>query len=192
MKTQPAFIPPDHFTLGKFNTVSGVEIDINNVKPTDISIMDITIGLSNVCRWGGQIEKFYSVAQHSVMVSRLAPQELKMAALMHDASEAYLGDVISPLKYILGRSYKDIEMRFTQSIYTHFNIGIDEIKEVKEFDLKMLHAEHDAFRCGNMGMWDDLMFDLFDGRMTNIWSPSYAATKFYEEYTNLRKEAASE
>ncbi len=70
----------------------------------DIEIEDIARGLSNICRFGGQIEKFYSVAQHSVICAEVAeyllkhPKEIVVSALLHDASEAYLGDFIRPIK----------------------------------------------------------------------------------------------
>ena len=67
----------------------------------DIDIEDIAHGLAYTCRFNGQSTAFYSVAQHSLMVADLVADELKLEALMHDAAEAYLGDVVKPLKEAL-------------------------------------------------------------------------------------------
>ena len=63
-----------------------------------MSIEDIAHGLAFQCRFNGQTGTFYSVAQHSLMVMSLVPEELQFAALLHDAAEAYLGDMVKPLK----------------------------------------------------------------------------------------------
>jgi 5'-deoxynucleotidase YfbR-like HD superfamily hydrolase len=72
-------------------------IDLYNLKTDDIDIIDIAYGLSNVGRFAGQVP-FYSVALHSIEVSKLVPDDLKLSALLHDATEAYIGDIVSPIK----------------------------------------------------------------------------------------------
>ena len=81
-----------------FTTVSGQQVDILNPAPDAIHILDIAHGLALQCRFAGQIPEFYSVAQHSVMVSRLVPREDALWGLLHDASEAYISDLPAPLK----------------------------------------------------------------------------------------------
>ncbi len=80
---------------------SGHDIDPLNVKPADITIEDIAHGLSMTCRFAGQCRLYYSVAQHSVLVSTLVPESMALWGLLHDASEAYLGDIYGPLKQYL-------------------------------------------------------------------------------------------
>ena len=67
----------------------------------DVDIEDIAHGLAYQCRFNGQTNAFYSVAQHSLIVAALVPEELRFAALLHDAAEAYLGDMVKPLKVLL-------------------------------------------------------------------------------------------
>jgi len=76
-------------------TFSGRLVDVLNPKPGDIAPKDITQGLSCTCRFGGHAREFYSVAQHSILVARICGHPW---GLLHDAAEAYLGDVIRPLK----------------------------------------------------------------------------------------------
>lgn len=107
-----------------FVAQSGKVIDLANPTPGMGDIEDIAHALSNICRFGGHVPGHYSVAEHSLLVCGIAgllAQELRIQpgatrtgllanALLHDASEAYLGDVISPLKSLLG-GYKELEHR---------------------------------------------------------------------------------
>src|SRR5687768_10005799 len=105
---------PNHsFWLG---TNAGNVIDLIDPKPDQITIEDIAAGLSKVCRFNGQIKDWYCVAEHSAHVAELVPNQLKLIALLHDASEAYLCDVPTPLKRALGDVYSDIEARVTAAI----------------------------------------------------------------------------
>ena len=109
--------------------LSGRRLDILSPSPLDIEIEDIAYGLARVSRWNGQTrgEHSLSVAQHSVMVERLvrinAPklnQKWYLAALLHDAPEYVIGDLITPFKYVLGGIYRDIETRLDQAINARF------------------------------------------------------------------------
>lgn len=82
-----------------FRTVSGRRIDLERPRSEDITIEDIACGLSRICRFNGQLPEFYSVAEHSIFVAELVDPQLRLAALLHDASEAYLGDVSRNLKH---------------------------------------------------------------------------------------------
>jgi 5'-deoxynucleotidase YfbR-like HD superfamily hydrolase len=84
--------------MSKTITYSGKNIDLYNLKTDDIDIIDISYGLSNIPRFAGQVP-FYSVALHSIEVSKIVPDHLKMSALLHDATEAYIGDIIAPIKH---------------------------------------------------------------------------------------------
>lgn len=82
-------------------THSGRKMDLAAPASHAVHTSDISHALGNLCRFGGHTRSFYSVAQHSVLVATLLPDELKLAGLLHDAAEAYLGDVIQPLKLLL-------------------------------------------------------------------------------------------
>lgn len=83
----------------EIRTASGVKIDLENPQPQDIDICDIARGLSHCCRFAGQLPRFYSVAQHSTLVASLVDRPLRLAALLHDGSEAYMGDLSRNLKH---------------------------------------------------------------------------------------------
>lgn len=82
-----------------FITFSGVQFWPFDPHPDDIHIVDIAHALSRVCRYGGHCLDWYSVAQHSIMVSEIVPPRLALHALLHDAEEAYTGDMIRPIKH---------------------------------------------------------------------------------------------
>ncbi len=134
---------------GKFNTSSGKVIDLHYPTVEMIDIEDIARSLSNICRFGGHVNQFYSVAEHSMLVCALAPQELKPYALLHDATEAYLGDVIKPLKNIIGSPYDLMEQTFEHRICQRFGLNSDLMRHIKPFDLKALEVESEALQRSN-------------------------------------------
>jgi len=107
-----------------------------------ICIEDIAGALSKMCRFTGHCRRFYSVAEHSVWVSDLLPKELQLAGLLHDASEAYLADIASPVKQLLP-DYKIIEERVMRKIAKKFNLpeGFDKLPEIKSADWAQLKTE---------------------------------------------------
>jgi hypothetical protein len=142
---------------GVFNTQSGLLIDLNRPTVDMIDIDDIGAALAKICRFGGHSNQFYSVAQHSVLVACLAPDYLCREALLHDASEAYLGDVIKPLKNLLGIAYTDIENEFMNIIIRKFNLDASRLLEVKEYDKAALDMEHRRLIVGDVPNWNSEM-----------------------------------
>jgi uncharacterized protein len=111
--------------------LSGRRLDLLDPSPFDIEIEDIAHGLARVARWNGQTigEHGFSVAQHSVVVEEIAAHlkpglepKWRLAALLHDASEYVIGDMISPFKAALGVSYKTFEARLEDAIHVRFGL----------------------------------------------------------------------
>jgi len=112
--------------------LSGRRLDILNPSPLDIEIEDIAHGLARVARWNGQTRgaQIFSVAQHSVAVAEIlalldpaAPARWLLFALLHDAPEYVIGDMISPFKAALGDSYRQVEARLAQAILQRFSLN---------------------------------------------------------------------
>lgn len=126
-----------------FCSSSGRRLFVANPDPDAICIEDIAHALSHICRFGGHVDNFYSVAQHSVLVSlNVSPKGIAREALLHDAAEAYIGDVIHPLKQCLP-DYKRIERLWEAAITARF--GLHDSPEVatriKLADLEALVTE---------------------------------------------------
>jgi 5'-deoxynucleotidase YfbR-like HD superfamily hydrolase len=111
--------------------LSGRRLDLIDPSPLDIEIGDIAHGLARVARWNGQTHgpEIFSVAQHSLLVeaifSALAPEAVRadrLAALLHDAPEYVIGDMISPFKATIGGDYKEIERRLLAAILMRFGL----------------------------------------------------------------------
>ena len=127
--------------------LSGRRLDLLDPSPLDIEISDIAHGLARVARWNGQTsgDHAFSVAQHSLLVEAVfgdlipeASGDARLAALLHDAPEYVIGDMISPFKSVMGGSYKDCELRLQHAIHLRFSLptelGAGLRKEIKRAD----------------------------------------------------------
>jgi 5'-deoxynucleotidase YfbR-like HD superfamily hydrolase len=112
--------------------LSGRRLDLLDPSPLDIEIEDIAHGLARVARWNGQTagDHAFSVAQHSVLVERLTAdinprltREARLMALLHDAPEYVIGDLISPFKAAVGIDYKDFELKLLTAIHLRFGLA---------------------------------------------------------------------
>lgn len=112
-------------------------------RPEDMHPEDIAHALSLLCRYGGHVDRFYSVAEHCVLMSRAVPPEHALAALLHDATEAYVVDVPRPLKRYLPE-YRAIEDRVWRAIAARFGIPEAMPETVKDADTRILLTERAA------------------------------------------------
>lgn len=152
---------------------------------TPLQIVDIARGLANTCRYGGQIGRFYSVAEHSVHASYLVDPEYAYDALMHDAPEAVIGDMVKPLKEILP-DYQAVEDRVEASIFRQFNVSNPLPKAVKTADIQMLILEKEQLK----GNFDEWSWCANVPRPRHIemkcWTPSQSFSRFMARYSELR------
>tara|TARA_E500000305_G_scaffold86877_1_gene73239 strand:- start:371 stop:1027 length:657 start_codon:yes stop_codon:yes gene_type:complete len=120
--------------------LSGRRLDLLDPSPFDVEIEDIAHGLARVARWNGQTigDEPFSVAEHSVLVEELChrlrpgwPAKWRLAALLHDAPEYVIGDMISPFKAALGYDYKSFEHRLESAIHLRFGLPADLPKTVE-------------------------------------------------------------
>ena len=134
--------------------LSGRRLDILDPSPVDVELSDIAHGLARVARWNGQTQGDYpfSVAQHSVLVLELfrihnpeADHASQLQALLHDAPEYVMGDIISPFKAAMGGNYKDVESRLLSAIYLRFSLPasmpLTLAKQVKKADREAAYFE---------------------------------------------------
>lgn len=125
---------------------SGHYVDLINPDPGTLDLHSIAWALSQLCRFGGHSPRFYSVAEHCVLASELAELDerhvaLQRALLLHDATEAYLGDVVKPLKIML-LDYEPIEQRMEAAIAQRFEVDLQgEHGLIKHYDRQMLVTE---------------------------------------------------
>ena len=124
------------------STFTGKRFDPINPDVRTINIEDIAHALANLCRWGGHTSEFYSVAEHSYLVSKCCGEGYELDGLLHDAAEAYVGDMLKPIKYNsrLGAEFKKFESRVTAAIAQRFGLG-SEPPSVKIADMRVLMAE---------------------------------------------------
>jgi 5'-nucleotidase len=171
-------------------TVSGRRVNPFDPDPDQIDIGDIGRALANQCRFGGHCRVFYSVAQHSVIVSEIVERrggdaEGVFAALMHDASEAYLGDMPHPVKHRspLGAAFRAAEEHLERALHDRFGIRPD-VPEIKRADRALLATERRAFSAETWH-WPELDgVEPLDLEL-EAWSPDEAERAFAARYAEL-------
>lgn len=166
-----------------FQTYTGRPFWPLDPRPEDFNIMDIAHGLSNICRFGGHSRVFYSVAQHSVFVSHLAPG---MEALLHDATEAYLGDMVRPLKGSMPE-YQNLEHKVWAAIATAFGLPLVLPKEVKNADNLALVTERRDIMSPCSMRWSECLERITPHpALIEAWTPARAEVEFLNRYFDLK------
>ena len=170
----------------------GKIVDLANPSDYDVDINHIAIALSRQCRFNGNTRKFYSVAQHSLYVASLLPEDIKIYGLLHDAHEAFLGDITTPLANALGlaaqEAINNLKDQWDEAIYNGLNIDKpnDRTKEL------VRNADHQAliYEANNL-MWDCEYWERNPTRDFYALSINDSSDKFLQTYYKLLAEMES-
>lgn len=166
-------------------TFSGHYFNLANPEPGTVDIRSIAHALSNICRFGGHTPRFYSVAEHCVHAAEVAFEvdDITLrdcaAVLLHDASEAYLGDMVKPLKNMLPE-YQAIERAVDRAIKVAFFTGNGPRRLIKQIDRAMLVAEKQAIWPHDRKQWEAFGKTKPADVVLKFWKPRKAERKFLE------------
>lgn len=162
---------------------AGHYVDLANPDPSTIEVKSIAAALSKVCRFGGHCPQFYSVAEHCIHATALACSEgytgdALIAVFLHDAAEAYIGDMVKPLKVTMPQ-YRETEQRIEAAIQAAFGVDFSKWMDViKRFDRAMLKAEKVTMWPEDTEKWAG--FSEIEDRVVKFqfWEPSQAEMQF--------------
>lgn len=174
------------------STFLGNRFFLTNPHIDDVAIEDIAHGLAYQCRFNGQTRSFYSVAQHSLMVMSLVPETLRFSALLHDAAEAYLGDMVKPLKNLFPE-FSVIEARVMEIIGHRFGLDLTHLDPaIKQADLIALATEKRDLMPHSVETWAYL--HEIEPLPTTIqaMSPQEAKTAFLDAFNTCIRTHPSE
>lgn len=170
-------------------TYTGKRFDLLHPDPNAVDIRDIAHALAHTCRFAGHTQRFYSVAQHSVLVSENVPAEHALAGLLHDAAEAYCHDITTLLKQHLD-GYQAIEEGIWLAISRRYGVRPMLHSSVKEADLRLLATEKRDLMAKHPDPWPIL--ENVEPLLPIIkpWTPEWAEMTFMARFLFLTKEAA--
>lgn len=153
-------------------------------RPEDMDPRDIAHALSLLCRYGGHVDRFYSVAEHCILMSRAVSPKNALDALLHDATEAYVVDVPRPLKNAIS-AYRKIEAGVWVAIVERFHISPVLPAEVDEADNRILLTERDALMRNATPPWyQDGHFEPLPVRIEG-WLPHEAEERYLAQLFSL-------
>lgn len=165
------------------HTYTGKHFYALDPRPDQICLEDIAHALSNTCRFGG-MGNFYSVAQHCVIMSYLVSEENALWGLLHDSSEAYIGDMPKPFKRMMPE-YQGIEAGIMKAVCEKFMLDPEEPHEVKSIDSRIVVSEAKLiFKDAPDWTNDNDPIDISD-YLTSFWRPDHAKIRFLLRYDEL-------
>jgi hypothetical protein len=159
-------------------THTGRAFDLMYPTPEMVSLEDIAHALSHLCRYTGHSRRFYSVAEHSIECMHHAPAHIMREALMHDATEAYVGDMAAPLKALIP-AYQAIEARVRHAIALRFDLAPVVPPTVRAIDLGLLQIERAQLLGEPPADWKIPPTDLAP-RKLRLLNPSAAKREFLD------------
>jgi 5'-deoxynucleotidase YfbR-like HD superfamily hydrolase len=185
--------------------LSGRRLDLLDPSPLDIEIEDIAHGLARVARWNGQTagSHIYSVAQHSLLVELIAHSRVRLdrrrrlMALLHDAPEYVIGDMISPFKAVIGDAYKAVEARLQAAIHLRFGLPAiladDVLAIIKSADRAAAFLEatrlagFSAAEAGRFFGRPPKFSALIERDYLTPWPADVAETRYLERFAKLAR-----
>lgn len=178
---------PDLQAASSIQTFTGEMFDVFNPRGDKIHIKDIAHALSMLCRYGGHSRDFYSVAEHSVLMAGYfesrGQDDLARVALFHDSTEAYMGDLVRPLKLQLPE-YRAAEDVLQHVIFTKFDLPAEIPPEVKKADLRICNDERAVLLYPRP--WNTFIDGLPPlGVDIHCWFPSSAEQQWFDTYWRL-------
>lgn len=165
-------------------THSGRHVELRNPDPEEIDISDIARGISRECRFTGQCREFYSVAQHSVLASLIVAAEFALEALLHDATEAFIKDIPSPLKKLLPE-YSRIEGILEGVIRLKFGLPEEMSAPVRTADRILLATEKRDLMAHDPWVWPILEGVEPLSEQIVPWSPEVSMERFLQRFAEL-------
>jgi len=164
-------------------TYSGRKFYPTAPRAEDVSVRDVAHALSMLCRFTGHCHRFYSVAEHSVLVSQLVPAQHALWALLHDAAEAYVNDLARPLKHDpLLAGYREAEDRVLRAIADRFDLTWPMPEAVHEVDVKLSSNERADLFPGQEEVRGRGLPNL--GRVRGL-APAEAEAEFLKRFKQL-------
>lgn len=171
-------------------TYTGRMVDPLALTVADVCIDDIARALSMICRYNGHVRRFYSVAEHSILVAAEAAymadadEELLLQALLHDAAEAYMCDLASPLKAIMP-GYKTAELVAQQVIYNAFGLPLDAHPSIHSIDIRIRIDEMLVLQVGNPDVNGELKGLPMTSQPIQCLTPLEAEQAFLQQFADL-------
>ena len=188
IRTGSTLAPDSELARFYIRTFTGKQFYFDRIEENEIDIRDIAHALAMNCRWTGHVKSFYSVAQHSEYVSKMVPAAHALAGLLHDASEAYMHDTPSPLKWHLKQqgftAFSELETRIDKHIFDQFKLPYPRAAEIKNADLRMLATEHRDLMLNGHEMEVKYLQKPYQFTI-QPWSPEQAEQEFLERYRSL-------
>lgn len=169
-------------SIHRISLLSGGVFDFVDLQSSTYTIEDIAHNLSSICRFTGACHKHYSVAQHSVLVSHAVPPESALDGLMHDASEAFMNDLNSPLKALLPQ-YKELEKKVEAFMFEREGLQFPMRSAIKLADISVFLAENRDLRGIESHSVD---VEPWPKKIVP-WSREKAKKEFLKRYWELKK-----
>ena len=175
-------------------TYTGKKFDYKNLNRDNICIEDIAHALSQICRFGGHCNRFYSVAEHSVLLCRFFERqdkdELAKYALLHDAAEAYVGDMVYPLRCVMPMEHKKLETTILNLIMSKYGVSFSgdaasAVEEINMADKRLTQAEARELNSRwNVDEWHPQGLHPLSVNI-KCWGPFQAKDRFLEAFKQL-------